>query len=319
MRRPGGSESDTQRARLLALAVANLVLLASLVAGVLAMRARLGVEEPLLALDARNATAIVLEQTGGGTGTTIRMERAGGWELVVNGARYPAREDRIEPFLDELSAARIVRTVTHDSPEIVDAAPEGGGRLLRLVTAGGEAELLFFDTDEPGGLLSVRRGEAVVLARAAVGFYLRQPASFWAYLRLLPESAVPADVIRLEVEETVLRRELVAGEERWIAVSGSDTVPVAEDAAFDLARAVVDLVGNGFYGGEWLPDLEPVLLVRVELADGRRFSVEIRRDGELMVARPSGPALPGAAYGGLLYTIAPESVRRLVPGPELER
>ena len=319
MRRLLGSESGGQRARLLALVVANLVLAVSLVVGVHAMRGRLGGEEPLLAVDARNATAVVLETPGRGRGAPLRMEKAGGWELVVNGARYPAREDRVEPFLEELGAARIVRTVTRDSPQVADAAAEGEGRLLRLVTPGGQAELFFLDTDHPGDLLSVRRGDAVVLARAALGFYLRQPASFWAYLRLLPESAVPANVIRLEVAETVLRRELVAGEERWLAVAGTDTAPVAEDAAFDLARAVVDLVGNGFYGGDGFPDLEPLLLARVELADGRSFSVDLRRDGELIVARPSGPALPGAAYGGLLYTIAPESVRRLVPGSELER
>ncbi|MFW5744763.1 MAG: DUF4340 domain-containing protein [bacterium] len=306
--------------RVVVLAVVNALLLVTLVVGAVVTRGPHPLDEPLLAAEPADVGRVSF------VSRDFSIERgASGWELSLDGEAYPARDDRVGELLDELAGARIVRRVA-DDPAVFEelGVADDQGSLVSVEAGGAESRFVFGD-EEPDGIY-VRRGasQSVWLARGALGFYLEQGAPYWALLRLFPESARPADAIRVSVESRVedydITLEPGPDGERWVvAAAGDASAAVAEgsrvrhDRAGSLVRTAVDLVGSGFYdGGAW-DELPSVARVSFVLADGRSFRVEVRDDGDFLVARPQGPSLPGAPYDSLRYTIDPQVVRQLTP------
>lgn len=312
----------TYRRRLVALVAANAVLIVLLVAGALATRRPEPIDEPLFAVDLADVGRISFSPPG------FALERtANGWDLALDEDVFPAREDRVGEFLDELEGARVFRRVTDDTALHAELGlDDARGRQITVEAGGVESRVVFGD-EAPGGIYLRRGGSSTAwVASAAVGFYIRQGPAYWALLRVFPESARSDEAIRLSVATAAQRYALElrsGGEgERWVtgAVGGSSAVegrPADPEAVASLARSVVDLVGSGYYGGDAWEELPFVARVSFTLADGRSFAVEVRDRGEFLVARPEGPALPGERYGGLSYTLDRQAVRRL--SPELDR
>ncbi len=299
------------RGRVVLLGVVNVVLLVTLVVGAVVTRRPRPLDEPLLAVEPADVGRVSFVSRG------FSMERgASGWALSLDGGVYPARDDRVGELLDELAGARIVRRVADDPAVFEELGVADDQGTLVTVEAGGAESRFVFGDEEPDGVY-VRRGssQSVWLARGALGFYLEQGAVYWALLRLFPESARPADAVRVSVESPAEDYDITlqpgAAGERWVvAAEGSR---VQSDRAASLVRTAVDLVGSGFYGGGAWDELPQVARVSFVLADGRSFVVEVRDEGDLLVARPRGPSLPGAPYDSLTYTIEPQVVRRLTP------
>lgn len=311
----------TYRRRIVVLATANALLAAALVVGAIVERENEALDEPLIAGELSDVGRVSFETRG------MALERTPqAWDVVVDDRSYPAREDRVSELVDELARARIVRRVTEE-PALHEqfGVDDAGGRLLTVEHGGGESRLVFGDAVQ--GAIYVRHAgrDTVWLARAALDFHLDRGAVYYALLRLFPETARPQEVVRLSVATAAEEYELVRrpGEsgERWeIGAEGAGqgvagTTADGEVAA-SLARTVADLVGSGFYAGDAWDGLPVVARVSFDLADGRSFAVEIRDEGGMFVARPRGPALPGEAYGGLTYTLEPDTLRRVAPSLE---
>jgi hypothetical protein len=302
------------RTKIVILAGLNALLVAGLLIGLLAPGRQSGQARPLLPAAALEAIEVRLV-----TGTQeIHLARNGRWELVVDDRRFPARFDRIELFLDGLRRSRVVRRVT-DDPTLHDrlGVSDTTGRLVTIGTGHASWSLVFGAPAELPGSLAVRETDdgTVWLAESSADFYLRQTPSFWAYLRLFPERARPADVVHARIErEGAASFELTRDADGWSMDIAGRQSRADQHAVADVARRLVDVVGNGSYEGTFA-ELEAVLRFSFSLADGRTFGCEIGFDGTVYVARPWGPDLPGDPYGGLMYTLEEASFRRLVPEP----
>lgn len=279
---------------------------------------------------------------------SVRIQRHGQSWVIGEGSReYPARTDRVQSLLDEVVASGLVRHVTGNQNlwpdfELTDesgtqltlrSGADGGAEQVRTVVWGGSAA-------EPGlSYLRVGQTPDVYTSDGELQFYLRQPSSYWSYLRVLPEDIVVADVIAFSSSASIflaqdeqlmfsydLEREVAGAGEVWLArTPGRDTGPegVAEsrdaprpleaNAVAALLRDVVDLVGSDFSRDVQSDRLPLVGRLEIVLADGREYVIEIFQSGETFVCRAAGPALPGDPFAGLAYELTTAKVRRLFP------
>jgi hypothetical protein len=266
----------------------NLLLAGTLIAGVVVRSDAARASEPFLELQADAVETIRIFRASGET----VLERAGDeWRLVLDGSPYPARADRVGQLLDVLSTAQIEREVSTREEQLPALGLDDSARRVVLTGDAFSVDLVFGPTAasaeqvyalEPG----TRRA---VLVSGTIDFYLTQSESFWAYLRLLPESVRGGEISRLDM-----------------FVDGGP-VRVQDPAAL---RAVADLVGNGFYEGT-MPG-PPDIRLDIEMLDGRRFALELERLDDFWVAVPFGPALPGESFGGLRYSLADATADRLL-------
>ncbi len=270
------------------LVIANLVLLTLLIVGITApSRARSG-PAALVEFDVTRVVGIVVD---GIAQVTITRSTADEWRLEVPEGIYPARADRVEAFLRALADSRITREITSRDPAETDLGFDAP-RAVRLRLADQDSEIvervLEFGARLPNG--SIAAAEAgVVEVEGAIDFYLTQGVTFWAYLRLLPESVRGEEVATLRIE----------------SAEGSRLL----DDRPDLARALADLVGATFYAE--LPQTNPFTEFTLTLIDGREFRIRFYESDGDVVAVPEGPALPGEPFGELAYLLAPSTYDRL--------
>ncbi len=301
------------RTRIWILTAANGLLLVALVAGLLAPARGRSLSRPLVPAAALEATELRLVAGA----RSIRLERNGTWEVIVDERRFPARFDRIELFLDGMRRSRVVRRVT-DDPALHErlGVSDAAGRVVTIGAARGSWSFVFGESADAPGRIAVRVSgdDTVWLAETNADFYLRQTPSFWAYLRLFPERAEPRDMVRARVEigDTEAIELVRDAADEWSIVAGEPVSRADPNAVESLARRLVDLVGSGYFEGSFAA-LEQVGRFSFSLADGRTFGAEIGYDGSVYVARPWGPDLPGEPYGGLTYTLEPATFRRLTP------
>ena len=288
-----------------------------------------------------------VEISSGTISVTVRRQ-AQSWVIDEGGRQYPARSDRLESFLNEIVASRLVRRITANEslwPDFGVTDEEGSRLALRSGASGGSDELrvtVWGDSAAEPGLSYLRLDEApdVYASDGELQFYLRQPVSYWSYLRVLPEDVSHSDVIALSSSvdvqlgenerlsaSYVLDRE-VAGqsaaedmaqgaEDLWVSRDRAGTTgatePLDGGAVVRLLREVVDLVGSGFSREARSAPLPVVGTIEVALSDGREYSVEILESADGFVCQAAGPALPGDPFGGLVYELAAAKVRRLFP------
>jgi len=310
------------RPRLFVLIAIDAVLVIALLVGLVGHGSAPGLR-PLTKLDPGSADRVTIVDD-----SAISVERAReGWDLLVEDGRYPARSDRIEPFLEEIESAVIIRDVTDDPDLHADFGVTEALSRRVMIDSGVQTVSLLFGSrgDEPDTVYALEAGEStVMLARAAVDFYLQQPPSFWAYLRVFPEDIAAARIVRVRLrvgeaaapvgaEPGYNDLELVrdAGE-RWFLTTDPGTVEASGVGVARFARDLADLVGDGFYEGP-VADLAPVVSVEFTVSDGREFSAEVLTDGEVLIVDPDGQGLPGSRYDGLRYTLAREKLLRLIP------
>ena len=274
--------------------------------------------------------------------TTLLEGEAGEWRIVRDGEPYPAREDRIESFLKTLAESRIVRRVTGSEalwPQF--GVAEGDGHLITLTpqtaaSGTGERTVIWGDASAEPGLSYARVGTAkdVVAADGELQFYLRQPSAYWSYLRLFPENLSTGDVIAVTARADgvagdassgdalsagggpagyATRREPFEDGERWVDALGE---PIEDAVVARLVRELVDLVASDFVSGSSArqQDVEPAALqISFDLGDGRSFAVRLDPDDGTYLAWPEGPGLPGDPFGGIVYRLEEQKVRRLFP------
>jgi len=287
-----------------------------------------------------------VEISSGTISVTVRRQ-AQSWVIDEGGRQYPARSDRLESFLNEIVASRLVRQITANESLWADfgVTDEEGSRLaLRSGASGGSDELrmtVWGDSAAEPGLSYLRFDEApdVYASDGELQFYLRQPVSYWSYLRVLPENVGYSDVIALSSSvdvqlgenerlsaSYVLDRE-VAGqsavdvaqgaEDLWVSRDPAGTTgatePLDGDAVVRLLREVVDLVGSDFSLETRSAPLPVVGTIEVALSDGREYSVEILQSADGFICQAAGRALPGDPFGGLVYELTAAKVRRLFP------
>lgn len=227
----------------------------------------------------------------GSFGRVELVREQSSWDLIHSGRRFPAREDRIDAFLDVLLSATIDREIAATGTPNAELDAYGLGPDARRITISTTTgDLLLQAGDTASGVESVYMivEGRIVLVSGAIDFYLSQSDSFWAYLRVLPESVRASDVIDLVLTELDQR--------------------ISLDNA-GAALVLADLVGGGFYDGA--PPSVARAEWRIFLNDGREFVVWLAETsaGPLVWAR--GPALPGERYGGLVYTLPPATLERL--------
>lgn len=300
----------SKRKIITALVALNLVLLVTLVVGVFVSRRPESPGRPLLRVDAADVVRIRLA----GGREDVNLVRMDTWELVVEERRLPARFDRVELFLEGLERSRIMRPVTeerelHDRFGVGDAT----GRRVTVDTGAQAITYVVGHVEQTGQVYAREAGsDPVWVVQSNVDFYLRQSSTFWAYLRLFPEDARPADMVRASFSGDLVQSFEVVRDasNAWrLRIDGSEYA-AGGPAVEGFASRIVDLVGNGYYVGDF-DLLYPVAELRFSLADGRAFSAEIRGGDDILVARPAGPRLPGDPYGGLLYTISDTSLERI--------
>lgn len=213
----------------------------------------------------------------------IRSE--GDWWLAEQTGRYPARSDRIDSLLEELSSARITRRVTENRARFGElGVDDTGAQRMRIYAqsdlgdAAALVDLLWGSRSASGGQYVRREGDdSVIETDAELSFYLNQPSPYWSYLRVLPESATPGQVVVLGVDlgdaSYTLQRDAGDTGSNW-RFADEAVAPLDTEAVDTLVRAVADLVGRDFYRGE-LETAEVVGTLRVVLSTGAEFVITL--------------------------------------------
>jgi hypothetical protein len=279
--------------------------------------------------------AVSAVEISGAELVVLQKNAADVWVVIQGGGEFPARSERVESFLVELEQSRSVRRVTSDE-ELYDrfGLAQGAGTQLTLTLVGsGEApqsvSLVVGNASAEPDLTYVRvAGEPEVWTTdGRFAFYLRQPVAYWSYLRLFPEDVLAQGIVAIEAralegDETPfdysLTRIVDGTDERWVRgeIPIETATPgrsVDEATVSSLVRSLADLVARQFAGSDADAAL-PVGRISFTMDDGREFAVELRRAGETYFALPSGPLLPGAPFGGIVYELESSAVDRLFPG-----
>ena len=253
------------------------------------------------------------------------------WVLDLGSTLVPAREDRVTSLLRALEAARATRTVTSresqfDSFGLGDRAIRltiDGERLSVRIAVGDDADqrASFYARVEPDG--------PVVVADGGAAFFARQPAMFWAYLRVFPESVRRSDIIAASawaVDPTGAVRSWDAyrdDRDRW--VTGDAFGDEGQRVMEEWAAVVADLVGEAFVIGDADEIVgDPVAAIGLELSDGRSYRMSLRIDGVPAGASTAatdaawivvdGPGLPSERFAIAGYRIGAATVRRIFTG-----
>jgi len=313
----------TQRIRLYAVALTVLVVLFAI--GVIFGPRRtqsLGLVFPGL-----EETGVQQIEISSGTVAVTLLQVAESWVIDEGERQYPARSDRIQSFVSEMVASRLVRRITGNENLWPDfGVTDEGGTLLKLTST----TVLWGSAASEPGLSYLRLGAApdVYASDGELGFYLRQPVSYWSYLRVFPEDVRVSDVIALsssadadlgdgERLSVAYALERAGANDGWVfrnpASTSVDTESLSGGAVAGLIREVVDLVGVDISRVGGAAPLPVVGSIEMVLADGRDFGVELLQSANGFVCRASGPWLPGDPFGGLEYELSPAKVRRLFP------
>ena len=322
----------TYRVRVISLGTAFAVLLLLYVIGLVFLpRPGTGVREALLSgFEPERVEIIEIE---GGT-ENVELQRSGdSWTLVLDGDHYPARDDRIGILLDSIASAQAVRVVTRREEMHEELGVGETGVVVALNSAGGTTRLHVGSSSTETGGSYMRIGDApdVLATDTELGFYVGQPYSYFAYLRVFPEDAYGSGVVALSLDVDLVEQPEVVrsysyslelddtdGEEQWL-LSYDDGESVAEGSPVDsLLRATADLVGAGFYR-----DVDPLTLptvgtVTYTLSDGREYGYEVRQGNGLFAMQGRGPGLQyiEGADSPIWYEVSMTTLRRLFPEPD---
>jgi hypothetical protein len=318
----------TFRRRLIVLSSVLLVLVLAYIVGSL-VSPRPGGErrEPLLpGFSPESVTAISVSDSEG----NVRLDgQNDAWTMELSGRRFPARSDRIEVLLEDLAEAHIVREVT-DREEMHDELGVGGDAIrLGLTTGSTTTELLVGDESTGTDLLYVRFPDSrtVYSTDGRFRFYLNEPATYFAYLRVFPEDLYGSGIVDLSMQIDVLtepevRREFThslrvtgaGAQESWQIDSDEESAVADTDAVELLLRTIADLVGSRFYLAD-PSGLPHVASAGFTVSDGRVFGFEVRQGEGSFALQPSGPALPSVEGqpSPIWYEITMPTLKRLFP------
>lgn len=319
--------------------LAGLILL-YVVGSVIAPRPGAAARRPLLpGLGQRQIMRIVIEEPPGGTSRELVFTDEQWW-VSIDGTHYPAREERVQAFLNELADGRTLRDVSENADLHADfGVDDRSATAVSLYAFSGEsapsatigdsgaavAELLWGNAAPSGGRY-VRFAEAdtVLESDADVSFYLTQPTPYWSYLRVLPESVVADSVVEVTVElvgeseqNYSLRKERTDDGDQWTLADG--VARELDTAAVDrLVRSIADLVGRDFYRGDApLDQTSRAGTIKITTGNGAGFTIEVHLLGELAVAVPIGNGTRLSPIGRPYpVEIAQTTVTQLTPALE---
>jgi hypothetical protein len=290
-------------------------------------------------LDSRlldSVDGIVIQGRGDSAEGINLFRRNGIWAALREGREYPAREGRINDFLDELSRRdsyprRSASPSTHerfglDAAQAVQITIQGGaGRPLLELLAG----------NSDGGNIFLRKVQdnEVRSGRDRLSYYLGGGVESWFNLRLFPESendGITAEFVqRLTVrppageadgeapaEETAVPAgpvEISRAQNGWRITGGGGSLEpgdVEKTRVDSYITGILNTAGEDFVSFDIPPESASLSL---ELADGR---VLILRLGPADASGQRPAAVSGSPY---VYTLAEWAVERLFRAPEYFR
>ncbi len=255
------------------------------------------------------------------------------WVLDLGASIVPAREDRVVAFLRAVAGSRERRTVTNRESEFASFGL--GDRSIRVIVVGDRAPVRIAigdDAEPPGSFYArVEPDGAVVVADGGAAFFVRQPAVFWAYLRVFPESVRPNEIIAvsawaLDADGTIRRSRAYRDDSELWRVSGDGVGDEPERVVNEWTAALADLVGAAFVIADTdEPADDPVAGLSYELSDGRSYGLSLRIAGLGSVAEAvvdpdlawitaTGPSLPSERFAVAGYRIGMATAQRLFPG-----
>ncbi|TVQ19857.1 MAG: DUF4340 domain-containing protein [Spirochaetaceae bacterium] len=255
------------------------------------------------------------------------------WVLDLGDSLVPAREDRVVAFLRAVAGARARRTVTSRESEFASFGV--GDQSIRVTVDGERAPVRIAigdDADPPGSFYArIEPDGRVVVADGGAAFFVRQPAVFWAYLRVFPESVRRSDIVAvsawaLDADGTIRRSRAYRDESDTWRVSGEGLRDEPVRVVNEWTAALADLVGAAFVIAETDESAgDPVAGLTYELSDGRSYGLSLRIPGlgsvadaavypDLAWITATGPGLPSERFAIAGYRIGIATVQRLFPG-----
>ena len=308
------------------------VLLLTYIVGVLAIpHPGASAREPLVpGFRTEEIEAITIEGPSG----QIDLERQGdSWSVILDGDRYPARDDRINVLLDSIASAQIVRSVTNRSEAYDDLGLGESGVDVTFSTGDVATHLRVggSSTNYGGSYVVLEDREEVYAIDKELGFYFGQPYSYFAYLRMFPEDLYGSGIVALSVDVNLVEQPDVTrsysysltfqesdGSETWLLNYDGGEVAADVSAVDSLLRATADLVGSGFYR-----DVDPLTLpvvgtVSFTVSDGREYRYEVRQGDGLFAMQGSGSGLQyvEGSRSPIWYEVTLPTLRRLFPEPD---
>jgi hypothetical protein len=228
------------------------------------------------------------------TGSSEKLElvrRNGVWRVFHDGAEYPAKEARVDDFLDALAARGAYPVRSSAFPERLGLSEENASRVTVRGGAGPPLlDLLVGNIDSSGRETYLRRagGSEVRSGEDRISGYIFSGRVSWYDLAFIPEAdADPAQVQRITVyppaddgpgepcgpsEPLALAR----SEGGWI-ISGVRNPD--RSAAENYVRAVLGAGGEDFGGGD-IPCVFESGRIVVELGTGRIYTIRFGPPGE---------------------------------------
>ncbi len=197
-------------------------LAAALIAGALFSVEYRGIAEtnqpllPSLRPDAVNAIGIEnRSSTAAERSVTLSRPGGGNWEVLNDGASYPADGSKVKTFLSDLSNLQSTRAVTTNPALYKDfQLDDAEASTVTLGAERGAKITMYYGKDAlGGGYVRIGNDPSVYLANKSLSFYVNRDAKSWYFLKLLPESLSNIDIQSAEVEflpgETAEERSLV--------------------------------------------------------------------------------------------------------------
>jgi hypothetical protein len=240
------------------------------------------------------------------TGSPEKLElvrRSGVWRVVHDGVEYPAKEARVDDFLDALASRGAYPMRSSSSPERLGLSEESASRITIRGGAGLPLlDLLVGNIDSSGRETYLRRagGGEVRSGEDRVSGYIFSGRASWYDLAFFPEAdADPAEVQRIAVYPPADKGPgelfalepfaLARSEGVWITSGVKDP---GRPAAENYARAVLGAGGEDFGGGDIGSYAFESGRIVVEFGTGRMYTIRFGPPGE-SGRRPAAVSVTG--------------------------
>ncbi|MDR2370610.1 MAG: DUF4340 domain-containing protein [Treponema sp.] len=276
---------------------------------------------PREAKDAADRIEISAARPEAGSPEKLELVRRNGvWRVFHDGAAYPAKEARVDDFLDALASRGAYPVRSSASPERLGLSEESASRITVRGGAGPPLLDLFVgNIDSSGRETYLRRagGNEVRSGEDRFSGYIFSGRASWYDLAFIPEAdADPAQVQRVTVrppgggpgEPLTLAR----SEGGWI-ISGVKNPD--RPAAENYVRAVLGAGGEDFGGEDVQSRTFESGRLTVELGTGRIYTIRFGPPGE-SGRRPAAISVTGGsgvsgASPGCVYLVSEWTINRL--------
>lgn len=246
--------------------------------------------------------SLLIERPGA---DSVALERTDvGWRVVEGEMRYPARDERVESFLEVVRGAELGRTVTaNQEAHAALGLTESTASVLSISESGRTVEALVGDqgTAPDTAYFRFPASNEARLLRGGLRFYLTQRRGFWADLRVFYGLVDSSAVVRMDLNDaTVIKR---SEDDRWVL----DDSDLDQDRVRELVRMSARFEATEYV--PYQPNVDWTRSLRLHLDDGRVFAMYADDSGRVMA---EGPGLP-TDDDGFPYHYRSATVDRVFP------